>query len=44
MFIVDKVVEEDQRMLLSNEFESVTLQALGSGTRDDAFVISKYAR
>jgi hypothetical protein len=42
MFVVNKVVEEDRRMLLSNELESITLpnrltQALGPAARD-AFV------
>jgi hypothetical protein len=39
MFVVDKVVEEDRRMLLANELESITLpdgttQALGPAARD----------
>jgi hypothetical protein len=43
MFVVNEVVEEDRRMLLSNELESITLsnrltQALGPATRD-AFAI-----
>lgn len=43
MFVVDKVVEEDRRMLLANELESITLpdgttQALGPAARD-AFAI-----
>lgn len=43
MFVVDKVVEEDRRMLLANELESVTLpggttQTLGPAARD-AFAI-----
>jgi hypothetical protein len=42
MFVVNKVVEDDRRMLLSNELESITLlnrltQALGPAARD-AFV------
>lgn len=43
MFVVDKVVEEDRRMLLANELESITLpdgttQTLGPAARD-AFAI-----
>jgi hypothetical protein len=43
MFVVDKVIEEDRRMLLANELESITLpdgttQALGPAARD-AFAI-----
>ena len=43
MFVVDKVVEEDRRMMLANELESITLpdgttQALGPAARD-AFAI-----
>ena len=43
MFVVDKVVEEDRRMLLANELESITLpdgtkQALGPAARD-AFAV-----
>jgi hypothetical protein len=43
MFVVDKVVEEDRRLLLANELESVTLpdgntQTLGPAARD-AFAI-----
>ena len=43
MFVVDKVVEEDRRMLLANELELITLpdgttQALGPAARD-AFAI-----
>ena len=39
MFVVDKVVEEDRRLLLANELESVTLpdgntQTLGPAARD----------
>jgi len=39
VFVIDKVVEEDQRMLLANELESITLpdgttQALGPAARD----------
>jgi hypothetical protein len=39
MFIVDKVVDEDRRMLLANELESITFpdgtpQALGPAARD----------
>jgi hypothetical protein len=45
MFIVDKVVEEDRRMLLTNELQSITLpvwttQALSSAACD-AFAIFK---
>jgi len=45
MFVVDKVVEEDHRMLLANELESISLpdrttQALGPAARD-AFAIFK---
>ena len=45
MFVVDKVVEEDRRMLLANELESISLpdrttQALGPAVRD-AFAIFK---
>ncbi|KAI9452204.1 hypothetical protein F5148DRAFT_1237059 [Russula earlei] len=43
MFVVDKVIEEDRRLLLANELESITLpdgttQALGHAARD-AFAI-----
>jgi hypothetical protein len=43
MFVVDKVVEEDRRLLLANELESITLpngatQALGPAARD-AFAV-----
>ena len=43
MFVVDKVVEEDRRLLHANELESITLpdgttQTLGPATRD-AFAI-----
>jgi Guanine nucleotide exchange factor in Golgi transport N-terminal len=43
MFVVDKVIEEDRRMLLANELESITLpdgstEALGPAARD-AFAI-----
>jgi Guanine nucleotide exchange factor in Golgi transport N-terminal/Dimerisation and cyclophilin-binding domain of Mon2 len=43
MFVVDKVVEEDRRLLLANELESITLpdgntQTLGPAARD-AFAI-----
>ncbi len=43
MFVVDKVVEEDRRMLLANELESITLsdgttRALGPAARD-AFAV-----
>lgn len=43
MFVVDKVVEEDRRMLLANELESITLpdgttQVLGPAARD-AFAV-----
>ena len=43
MFVVDKVTEEDRRMLLANELESITLpdgttQPLGPAARD-AFAI-----
>jgi hypothetical protein len=44
MFIVDKTVEEDRRMPLTNELESITLpgrmtQALAPGTTRGVFAI-----
>ena len=45
MFVVDKVVKEDRRMLLANELESIapldmTTQPLGPASRD-TFAISE---
>jgi hypothetical protein len=45
MFVVDKLVKEDRRMLLANELESITpldttIQPLGPPSRD-TFAISE---
>jgi hypothetical protein len=45
MFVVDKLVKEDRRMLLANELESITpldttIQPLGPASRD-TFAISE---
>jgi hypothetical protein len=41
MFVVDKVVEEDRRMLLVNELESITLLDTTTQAFRDAFAIFK---
>jgi hypothetical protein len=49
MFIVDKIVEEGRRMLLTNELESITLldrmtQALDPGTARGVFAFFEESR